>query len=397
MPAPDPLYRWAGEIRELGPRIAHVYLEVVKVSLIPSEEAFEGEGTEGDIDDGNPPCEEIPPDRPRFVSVVPKPPVLVDLLGLEDGANLAHLYGQFDQLPAGTYDKIRVRYRNVKVVLQDGGSFRFHPAGHHKFDIRFREGHELVIPAAATAAPPEGWLNYFRVKLTLAGIKIRIVRGGMFWKGCRVVLRPQIFAEADPPASGGTTGTTEPPPPKNLTGAADQVQIDSKVPPIAGRFNVLPAGGAAGVAVSFDDNTAWSWSDNVLSGSGRTVAVSKTGGVASLKNGAIVEIIAYPGADATVPAQEIRITFPAAVTGNVYQGWNVDNFFQLTAPAGYSVYPQPKRYSAYYDNAAAPHAVLTEAEIRDGVRVTARGYPASIGAGVQAYWISIGEAAAAGP
>jgi hypothetical protein len=396
-PASDPAYRWSGEIRELGPRIAHVYVEVVKVSLMPAEEAFEGEGTEGDIEEGTPPREEAPPDKPRFVSIVPETPVLVDLLGLEDGQNLATLYGKFDQVPAGTYDKIRVRYRSVKVELADGRSFRFHPAGRHKFDIRFLEGRELVIPAAAEA-PPEGWLNYFRVKLTVAGIKIKIVRGGKFWKGCRVVLRPQIFAEADPPVIAEPDDTPEPPPPANLIGTADQVQVDSKLPPVAGRFNVLPVGGAAAVPVVFDDNTVWSWSDNVLSGSGRTVAVSDAVGIASFRNGATVEIIAYPGSAPDVPAAEIRVTFPAAVAGTVDpRGWNDDNFFQLLEPAGYSVYPQPKRYTAYYDNAAAPHGSLTDAAIVPGARVTARGYRASVGEGIQAYWISVGEAVAAGP
>jgi len=380
VPTADSGYRRPSEIRELGPEIAHVYMEIVKVSLMPAEEAFEGEGTEGDIDDGDHPEISMPPDKPRFVSIVPSSPVVIDLLQLENGKKLAGLLNRFDKVPSGTYDKIRVWYRNASVVLQDGSALRFLPAARSKFDIRFRKGLELVIPAAMATTPPEGWFNYFRVKLTVEGIKIKVVRVGRDWRGCRVILRPLIFAETVPPTVNSVTGT------------ADQVQVGSRVRPVYGSFNVLPGGTADNVAVAFDDNTVWAWSDHMPAQSGRTVAVSNDNGARSLRNGAIVEVVGHLDPAGTVfQAEEIRMTFPNTVTGNVLDGWNEDHFFQLqlTGDMYEQVYPQPNWVTAYYDHAVAPFGALTRAAIVDGAVVTARGYPGAFG-GVEAYWISVG-------
>jgi hypothetical protein len=377
-PGGDPAYRWPWEIRDESPGIAHFYVEVVKVSLMPDEETFEGEDTEGDIDDGRPFAPSFPPDKPRFVSIVPDTPVVVDLLQLETGDQLTRLPGKITSVPVGTYDKIRVFYRNARVELKDGSALRFHPAAHSRFDIRFREGKELVIPVVADTASPDGWFKYFRVKLYVEGVKLKIVRWGTRWKGCRVILRPQIYAEAVLPTLDCMTGT------------ADRVSVGSKARPVYGTFDVLTGGSADNVAVAFADNTTWNWSDNVQVHSSRIVAVSNDNGAASLRNGAIVEVAGRFDPGNVFLAEGISITFPVKITGDVYRGWNPDNFFQLRVPAGYSVYPQRNRYSAHYDSAAAPFADLSEAAIADNVVVTARGYAASFGAGVQAYWISVG-------
>jgi hypothetical protein len=373
----DSGYRWPWEIRDTDSAISHVYVEVVKVSLMPAEEPYEGEEMEGDLADGNPSGPYIPKDKPRFVSIVPDSPVVIDLLQLENGNELARITGRVDRVPVGTFDKIRVHYRDAKVVLLDGSVLRFHPTAHSKFDIRFRAGHELVIPAVADTTKPGDWTKYFRVKIDVVGIKIKILAWGKWWRGCKVILRPQIFAEAIPPALDGVTGT------------ADQVIVGSDVPPVYGSFNVTLDGSVENVAVAFDNNTTWTWRENISAQSRRTVGVSNAKGAASLRDGAIVEIVGDLDSGNIFQAREILLTFPKEITGEVAGGWNLDHFFQLRLPTGDSVYPMPKWNTAYYDNAAAPFAVLTDAAIVDGAVVTARGYPLVFG-GVEAYWISVG-------
>ena len=119
VPTPDPLYKWPDEIREPSPEIAHVYMEVVKISLMPAAEPFESEDMDGEFQDANSIDPASFPEKPHFITVVPDPPVRIDLLNLENGKPLARLLNRFDSVPTGTYDKIRVYYRNVKVVLAD--------------------------------------------------------------------------------------------------------------------------------------------------------------------------------------------------------------------------------------------------------------------------------------
>ena len=373
----DPGYRWPWEIRDADSTISHVYVEVVKMSLIPAEEPFEGEEMEGDLADGNPSGPPMPKDKPRFVSIVPDSPVVIDLLQLENGNELARIQGRINRVPVGTFDKIRVHYRDARVVLRDGSVLRFHPTAYSKFDIRFRAGHELVIPAVAGTTNPGDWTKYFRVKIEVVGIKIKILAWGKWWRGCKVILRPQIFAEAIPPALDG------------VSGIADQVIVGSSVPPVSGSFSVSLGGSADNVAVAFDNTTAWTWRESSSAPSRRTVGVSNDKGVASLRDGAIVEIVGDPDSGNIFRAREILLTFPKEITGAVWEGWNLDHFFQLRLPTEDSVYPMPKWNTAYYDNASAPFAVLTNDAIVDGAVVTARGYPLVFG-GVEAYWISVG-------
>ena len=174
-----------------------------------------------------------------------------------------------------------------------------------------------------------------------------------------------------------------------MSGTADQVIVGSSVPPVYGSFNVSLGGSADNVAVAFDNNTTWTWRENISAPSRRTVGVSNAKGVASLRDGAIVEIVGDPDSGNIFRAREILLTFPKEITGAVWEGWNLDHFFQLRLPTEDSVYPMPKWNAAYYDNATAPFAVLTNDAIVDGAVVTARGYPLVFG-GVEAYWISVG-------
>ena len=81
------------------------------------EAAFGSEDLDGDIQAGSSPGPASPPDKPNFLTVEPEPPVWIDLIQLDNGKKLARLLNKFDQVPTGTYYKIRVYYGKVKVVV----------------------------------------------------------------------------------------------------------------------------------------------------------------------------------------------------------------------------------------------------------------------------------------
>jgi hypothetical protein len=383
VPTPDPLYKWPDEIREPSPEIAHVYMEVVKISLMPAAEPFESEDMDGEFQDANSIDPASFPEKPHFITVVPDPPVRIDLLNLENGKRLARLINRFDSVPAGTYDKIRVYYRNVKVVLVDGSKVNFHPTANSKFDIHFRQGHELVIPAATDTSQTDGWVKFFRVKLDVVGLKIRVVSQGKSWKGCKAILRPQIFAQADPPV---------------LYSVAGIATITSKTPtsPVSGTFDVSfgKGPGYRNIHVAFDNDTTWAYSDNVLGDSLWTVDnVLNTIAVPAFNDNA--KVMAIGPFDSSTPpilqATDIVFTFPDVREGKADNVWILpDNVFIVHSGAdNVVVFPLPNRDTAYYDNGTFPHQRLTQAFVDNGVQIKARGY--SVTGGIQAYWITVGE------
>ena len=379
VPTADPLYRWPEEIREPSPQIAHVYMEVVKISLMPAEEGLESEEMDGDLQDSNPPDSASSPDTPRFITVVPEPPVRIDLLNLENGKTLARLLNRFDSVPTGTFDKIRVHYRKVKVVLADNSTVNFHPTANSKFDIHFRQGHELTIPAATDTTQTDGWVKFFRVKLDVVGLKLRIVSQGKSWKGSKVILRPQIFAEAVPPVLYSVAGTAS-----NVSGVS--------TPPVAGTFDISFGTGPGYpriIHAAFDNDTAWAYSDDVLAQSSWIVDVANTTAVGAFRDRAKVEAIGRFDPSSAFQAAEILFTFPDVKSGTVDNGWRADNTFILRLATDNVVFPKPDRFNAYYDNGAFPHLPLTQAAIDNNVQVKARGY--NVTGGIEAYWITAGE------
>jgi hypothetical protein len=387
VPTPDPLYKWPDEIREPSPEIAHVYMEVVKISLMPAAEPFESEDMDGEFQDAN----SIDPasftEKPHFITVVPDPPVRIDLLNLENGKPLARLLNRFDSVPAGTYDKIRVYYRNVKVVLEDGSKVNFHPTANSKFDIHFRQGHGLVIPSTSdTTRQDDGWVKFFRVKLDVVGLKIRIVNQGKSWKGCKAILRPQIFAEAVPPVLYGVAGTAT---------------ITSKTPtsPVSGTFDVSfgTGPGYRNIHVAFDNDTTWAYSDNVLGDSLWTVDnVLNTIAVPAFNDNA--KVMAIGPFDSSTPpilqATDIVFTFPDVREGKADNVWiPPDNTsFIIRSTDNVTVFPKPNRGSAFYDNLASPHNTLDNTYLDNTLLVRARGYfedPEAPDLILQSYWISI--------
>ena len=85
VPSTDPGYLWPEQVTQPDPRIAHVYMEVVKVSLMPAGETFDGGDMNGEMQNGNSPDPAAPPDKPHFITLVPDHPIPIDLLTLKNG------------------------------------------------------------------------------------------------------------------------------------------------------------------------------------------------------------------------------------------------------------------------------------------------------------------------
>ena len=380
VPTPDPAYKWPGEISDPSPEIRHVFMEVVKISLMPAEEAFGSE----DIDqDGSP---SSPSDKPHFITIVPDSPICVDLLKLDNDRRFARFLNKFDSIPAGKYDKIRVYYRNVKVVLANGEEVPFHPTANSKFDIHFRQGHELVIPSATDTTQGDGWVRLFRVRIDFVGLKLNVVprgNGKKGWDACKVILRPQIFAVAGNDVLYSVAGTAG-----NVSGSTSPV--------VDGTFDISFGTGPGYprvIPTAFHDGTTWAYSDNVLGRSHWIVDVSGTTGFGAFRNGAIVEAIGRFDASKVFQARDILFTFPDVRRGAADNVWlPPDNVAFVVHSNGDNVvvFPKPGRYTAYYDNLAAPHGPLTQAAVDNNVEVKARGYFDTATESIEAYWISIG-------
>ncbi len=361
-------------VRDLG-AFQHVYMEVVKIALRPASDAeFDGEDMEVEDSPGQPPPD---PDRSGWVTLVPSSPKVIDLLNLQNGKKLARLLNHFDSVPAGTYNKIRVFYRDVRVVLNDNTEVTFHPTAHSHFDLHFVNGHELVIPVSTDTTYPDSWVKFFKVKLDVVGLMIRIVNQGHNWRGAKVILRPQIFVEFVPPILYSIAGQA--------------LNVDPANTASAGTFDIDAVGRTFHAA--YGDTTAWSFSDNVLAGSDWIVDVTAAIGFQALQDRAIVEAIGRFDSGLVFVASDIAITFPDERSGFVDGGWRADNTFVIRQAGDNVVFPRPNRATAYYDNAVVPHNPLPSSAIDNNVRVRARGYTVfdnSAPVGINAFWISVG-------
>lgn len=381
VPTPDLAYKWPEEIQDPSPRIAHVYMEVVKVSLMPEEEAFGSE----DIDQDGPPQDtSSPSDKPHFVTIVPDSPIRIDLLKLDNDKRFARFLNKFDSIPAGKYDKIRVYYQNVRVVLADDSTLSFHPTANSKFDIHFRQGRELVIPSASDTTQPDGWVRFFRVEIDFVGLKLNVVprgNGKKGWESCKVILRPQIFAVAGNDVLYSVAGT------------ASNVNSVS-TPPVSGTFDISFGTGTGYpriIPVSFGNGTTWAYSDNVLGRSPWTVGIRNTSAVPAFQDRAKVMAIGPFTNTLVFQATDIVFTFPDVRDGKSDNVWlPPDNtaFIVRSLADNVTVLPKPDRSGAYFDNLAAAHNPLDYTFLDNNFLVRARGYFS--GPDLWAYWISIG-------
>ncbi len=371
----DPTFQ---SVSDLG-AFQHVYMEVVKIALLPANDSeFDGEDLDGEMQAGNGPGEPpAEPEKSGWVTLVPKSKTVIDLVKLENGKKLARILNNFDSVPAGTYNKIRVFYRNVRVVLNDESEVKFHPTAHSHFDLHFVNGKELVVPVSTDTTYPDSWIKFFKVKLDVIGLKIKIVEQGNNWKGAKVILRPQIFVAFVPPILYSIAG--------------EALNVSPSNTASSGTFDIDTVGRT--IHAAYVDTTEWFFNDDVLAGSDWVVSVSSTIGFQALQDRAIVEAIGRFDSGLVFMAKEISITFPDERSGFVDNGWRPDNTFVIRQAGDNVVFPKPSRAGAYYDNSVFPHDPLNQSFIDNNVHVRARGYTHfdnNVPIGINAFWISIG-------
>ena len=376
MAVTDPSYKPASDFGE----IKHVYMEIVKVSLIPAKETeFDGEDMKGEMTDSGGADDSLrSPEKSGFVTLVSDTPTRIDLVRLENGKRLARILNHFDSVPAGTYNKIRVYYGRVRVVLADNSEVYFHPTAHSHFDIHFVSGKNLVIPATTDTTYPDSWVRFFKVRLDVVGLKIKVVVQGKSWKGAKVILRPQVFAEFLPPVLYSVAG--------------EVTRVYGGNTSSRGDFDISIADGTEYVVTFYDDATSWTYSDDVLARSMWLVSVDNLIAFAALRERAIVESVGrFLTGTTDFKAKEITITFPDVLSGEVDNGWSSDNtFFVLRLPVENVIVPQSDRLQAYYDNLVSPQMTLDYSSIDNNVSVKARGYLNPDMHLLEAYWISVG-------
>lgn len=289
-------------------------------------------------------------------------PMEVDLLNLPTD-QFALFLNAIDNVPAGTYGKVRLYYTDPKVhVVGAADNTSVHGTANFHLDIHFVGG-DLVIPVATD---PSGGTRIHDVTVVFVlgkdGLKIVVNPN-------KILMRPQVFA---------TVGTVQ----YEITGIADNVDK------VAGTFDVATAGGVS-YAVEYDTGTDFFFRDSI-----RSLAVPQSTGILALNDGAVVDVFGSFAESGTLLADDIMITFPDVVSGMVSSGtpssgWLPDNTFKVnTGSDNVVVIPKPDRAGAVYDNAVSPFGALFDNAVVLGANVVARGYAGS--GGVEAYWISIG-------
>jgi hypothetical protein len=205
-----------------------------------------------------------------------------------------------------------------------------------------------------------------------------------------ILLRPQVFAEFAPPIFYSVEGTAD--------NVANNLPSDS----VSGSFDVAFWTGTP-VHVTFDNNTTWAYSDNVLYGSiWKILEVPNQRAVDAFKNRAEVKIIGWFDGG-TFRGTDIMFTFPDVRQGTADNVWipPLDISFIVRSTDNVMVFPKPNRLDAYYDNLATPGSwnaespPLHDTNLDNNLPVRARGYfnGKDTGTGMDilsTYWISIG-------
>lgn len=337
--------------------VDHVWITVEKVALIP------GHSPGPDLN-GEEPVQDGPGDAAGHVSAAVVPPTTIDLLNLPS-ADVAMFLNEIENIPAGTYGKIRLYYSDPKVDFTGpGDNVAMHPTANSHLDIHFVGG-GMVIPVRTN---PEGGVAVHNVVITFVlgkdGLKITENNN-------RILMRPQVFATVDTVQMA-------------ISGVADNVA--------AGSFDILtgPADGRSFHAV-YGSIGSVNWLFKAPERE-NPVGVSPSLGVAALRDTAIVKVIGTFDSALVLHADEIWITFPVNQPGTVAAGWTDNSFLLNVGADNVAVRAQPDRLNAYYDNNVSPFGQLSDNAVVLGAAVTARGY-ATPGGDLEAYWISIGAAA----
>ncbi len=344
--------------------VVNAWITIHRVSLIPGSDGTvpDPSGETSVLDSGSP--------EPGHVNGDISPPEEVDLLDLPERG--VRFLNAINNVPAGTYGKIRLYYSDPKVHFDNAeDNTATHPTANYHLDIHFKGG-DLVIPVATGGA---GDVIVYNVTVYFVrgkdGLKINV-------NPSKILMRPQVFA---------TVETVQ----YVVSGIADNVD---KTP---STFDIATAGGRSFHAMYDHIDTMWAFKDNETN---QQIALDNNLlGIAALRNGAFVDVFGIFSASGNLVADDIHIMFPLTITDNVISGdatsgWIDDTFtdtFTLDIALDNVVYPKPNRDSAVYDNAVSPFNPLDQSFIVQGARVTARGYPADAPTGgVEAYWISIG-------
>jgi hypothetical protein len=341
--------------------IDHVWITIHRVALIP--------GSDGTAPD--PSGETSVPDsgssEPGHVCGDISPQEEVDLLDLPERG--VRFLNAINDVPAGTYGKIRLYYSDPKVhFVNDLDNTATHPTANYHLDIHFKGG-DLVIPVTTGGA---GDVIVYNVTVYFEpgkdGLKINV-------NPSKILMRPQVFA---------TVGSVQ----YVVSGIADNVDKTLST------FDIATAGGRSfHTMFSFDNNiTKWAFKDNETN---QQVALDNNLlGIAALRDGSFVDVYGmFTGID-TLFADNVVVIFTEWIEDRVApgdepapSGWRSDNKFELNFPGDNVVIPMPSRAEARYDNNADLSQTFSDDIIVDNTFVRARGYfvPEE---GIDSFWIS---------
>jgi len=294
-------------------------------------------------------------------------PKTIDLLHLP-GNDVAMLLNAFDNVPAGTYGKIRLYYTNPKVhFIGDSDNTAAHPTANFHLDIHFVGG-DLVIPVSTN---PNGGVSIFNVVISIVlgrdGLKVTVNPN-------KILIRPQVFAGFNPPVAYEVSGT------------ASEVLGGNT-------FDILTADGRT-FHVVFDTSTGWSFQDGQ---SGNRVGVTSAQGRAALDNGSSLIVVGIFGSSDTLSADNVVVILPDKITGTVVSGtstngWLSDNTLKVLK-AGTTdnviVFPMPSRAGAFYANLVAGRAPADNVVFGDNVVVLGVFRNVSQ-TEISGFWITIG-------
>jgi len=335
--------------------IDNAWITIHRVALIPGDDrSMPDPDGEWSVEDSGP-----MDSRHVYADIAP---VEVDLLNLPPG-QFTRFLNSIDNVPGGTYGKVRLYYSDPKVHFEGApDTVTVKGTANYHLDIHFVGG-GLVIPVTTD---PDGGTRVHDVTVTFVlgkdGLKINV-------NPSKILMRPQVFA---------TVGAVQ----YVMTGIADNVDK------VAGIFDLATSGGES-YPVEYDAGTRFFFRD-----SARWLPVPASTGIPGLNDTAVVDVLGNFGGGGTLLADDILITFPAVESGTVNSGtassgWLPDNTFLVeTLSDNVVVFPMPDHAGAVYDNAASPFGALSEAAIVRGANVVARGYAGS--GGIEAFWISVG-------
>ncbi len=341
--------------------IDNVFITVTKVALLP------GAGSGQPDPNGETPVGDNGTAETGIIVTTLAEPKTIDLLHLP-GGDVAQLLNSFDNVPAGTYGKIRLYYTDPKVhFIGAPDNTAAHATANFHLDIHFVGG-DLVIPVTSN---PGGGVRIFDVTIRIVlgndGLKVTV-------NPSQILIRPQVFADFIPPVIFEVSGTAS----EVLGGNAfDLTTADQRT------FHIVT-----------DSNTGWSFQDG---STGTRVGVSSAQGRAALDNGvSVIAFGAFTSSD-TLAADDVVVVLPDKVSGTVVSGtatngWLADNTFKVMK-AGTTdnviVFPSPSRAGAFYVNLVAGRTPADNVVLGDNVVV--RGFlRAGLPPAISGFWITIG-------